>query len=594
MTRAEHKKAVPETPQGPLEWRSLVQWLLRDGVISEETARRTTERCAQAESMQHPLVRLASVAMARVADQKPLDVEMLTQWLAARAGVEYLRIDPLKVDVARVADSMSSAYAERHKILPVAVTAAEIVVATSQPFLSDWVSEVERQSRRAVRRVLTSPQEIQRYTAEFYSLAKQVRAANRAGSNTSASFEQLVELGRSNRQLDANDQGVVQVVDWLWQYAFDQRASDIHLEPRREQGVIRFRIDGVLHPVYQMPMGVLSAMTARIKLLGRIDVIEKRRPQDGRIKTRNPRGEEVEMRISTLPTAFGEKMVMRIFDPDNAVKQLDALGFSGHDAQRWEALVKRPHGIILVTGPTGSGKTTTLYSTLKRVATEEVNVSTVEDPIEMIEPSFNQTQVQAQLDFGFAAGLRALMRQDPDIIMVGEIRDAETAEMAVQAALTGHLVFSTLHTNDAPSAVTRLIELGIAPYLISATLLGVLAQRLVRTLCLRCRAPDETCTRDKVADIVKPWKISGGFKPYRPVGCIDCRMTGFAGRMGLYELLEVTEDFKARIHKDTNSTELRRQAVADGMRPLRLGGALRVAEGLTVIDEILLSTPSLE
>ena len=290
MTRAEHKKAVPETPQGPLEWRSLVQWLLRDGVISEETARRTTERCAQAESMQHPLVRLASVAMARVADQKPLDVEMLTQWLAARAGVEYLRIDPLKVDVARVADSMSSAYAERHKILPVAVTAAEIVVATSQPFLSDWVSEVERQSRRAVRRVLTSPQEIQRYTAEFYSLAKQVRAANRAGSNTSASFEQLVELGRSNRQLDANDQGVVQVVDWLWQYAFDQRASDIHLEPRREQGVIRFRIDGVLHPVYQMPMGVLSAMTARIKLLGRIDVIEKRRPQDGRIKTRNPRG----------------------------------------------------------------------------------------------------------------------------------------------------------------------------------------------------------------------------------------------------------------------------------------------------------------
>jgi general secretion pathway protein E len=370
-----------------------------------------------------------------------------------------------------------------------------------------------------------------------------VRAAQKRGQCGAASFEQLVELGKTNKQLDANDQGVVQVVDWLWQYAFDQRASDIHLEPRREQGVIRFRIDGVLHPVYQMPMGVMNAMIARIKLLGRMDVVEKRRPQDGRIKTRNPRGDEIEMRLSTLPTAFGEKMVMRIFDPDTAVKDLDALGFSQHDAKRWEALVKRPYGIILVTGPTGSGKTTTLYSTLKRVATEEVNVSTVEDPIEMIEPAFNQTQVQPQLDFSFAEGLRALMRQDPDIIMVGEIRDLETAEMAVQAALTGHLVFSTLHTNDAPSAVTRLMELGVPAYLINATLLGVLAQRLVRTLCKQCRELDETAQREALA-LVKPWKINGGYRPYKPVGCVDCRMTGFMGRMGLYELLTVSEAFK--------------------------------------------------
>ena len=416
----------------------------------------------------------------------------------------------------------------------------------------------------------------------------------KAGGNSGgASFEQLVELGKGNKQLDANDQGVVQVVDWLWQYAFDQRASDIHLEPRREQGVIRFRIDGVLHPVYQMPMGVLNAMTARIKLLGRMDVVEKRRPQDGRIKTRNPRGDEIEMRISTLPTAFGEKMVMRIFDPDNAVKDLDALGFSAHDAQRWEALVKRPHGIILVTGPTGSGKTTTLYSTLKRVATEEVNVSTVEDPIEMIEPSFNQTQVQPQLDFGFTEGLRALMRQDPDIIMVGEIRDLQTAEMAVQAALTGHLVFSTLHTNDAPSAVTRLMELGIPSYLINATLLGVLAQRLVRTLCQQCKVKDDEATREALGELVKPWQISGGYKPYKSAGCVDCRMTGFLGRMGLYELLVVSESFKDKVSKEPNIDALRRQAVTDGMRPLRLAGALRVAEGVTVIDEVLASTPPL-
>ena len=590
-----HTSTSSKTPHtGPLDWHQLVRWLQRDGVISEEEATRTIARCSKAESAQHPLVRLASVTMRRASDQKVLDTELLTQWLAKRCGMDYLRIDPLKVDVGKVADSMGAPYAERHKILPVTVLPSEISVATSEPFVTDWVAEVERQSRRTVRRVLANPQEIHRYTAEFYALAKSVRAASKNGSNNGTSFEQLVELGRSNKQLDANDQGVVQVVDWLWQYAFDQRASDIHLEPRREQGVIRFRIDGVLHPVYQMPMGVLNAMCARIKLLGRMDVIERRRPQDGRIKTRNPRGDEVEMRISTLPTAFGEKMVMRIFDPDNAVKDLDALGFQSHDAARWEALVKRPHGIILVTGPTGSGKTTTLYSTLKRVATEEVNVSTVEDPIEMIEPSFNQTQVQPQLDFGFPQGLRSLMRQDPDIIMVGEIRDLETAEMAVQAALTGHLVFSTLHTNDAPSAVTRLLELGIPAYLINATLLGVLAQRLVRTLCSKCKVRDEEATREKLGEIVKPWQINGGYKPFKPVGCVDCRMTGFMGRMGLYELLEVTEAFKARVTKEPVIDALRRQALADGMRPLRLAGALRVAEGLTVADEVLATTPPME
>ena len=588
-----HPNQPKKATTGPLDWRRLVEWLLADGVISQEQATRTVARCAQAESVQHPLVRLASVSMRRASDNKALDIEILTEWLAARTGMDYLRIDPLKVDVGKVADAMGAVYAERHRILPVVVSASEITVATSEPFITDWVAEVERQSRKGVRRVLANPQEIHRYTAEFYALAKSVRMANKSGANNGASFEQLVELGKSNKQLDANDQSVVQVVDWLWQYAFDQRASDIHLEPRREQGVIRFRIDGVLHQVYQMPMGVLNAMTARIKLLGRMDVIEKRRPQDGRIKTRNQGGDEIEMRISTLPTAFGEKMVMRIFDPDNTMKDLDALGFTSHDGQRWEALLKRPHGIILVTGPTGSGKTTTLYATLKRVATEEVNVSTVEDPIEMIEPAFNQTQVQRQLDFGFPQGLRALMRQDPDIIMVGEIRDQETAEMAVQAALTGHLVFSTLHTNDAPSAVTRLMELGVPQYLINATLLGVLAQRLVRTLCKHCRVRDEETGREVLAELVKPWQINGGYKPYKPVGCVDCRMTGFLGRMGLYELLVVSDAFKAKVTADPSMEALRRQAIADGMRPLRLAGALRVAEGMTVIEEVLTSTPPL-
>ncbi|WP_439586358.1 GspE/PulE family protein [Hydrogenophaga sp.] len=598
------QKPNPAHIEGPLDWRRLVEWLREDGVISTEEAERTIARCASAHSSQHPLQRLSVVGMSRAADRHVLDVEELTQWLATRSGLEYMRIDPLKVDVGKVADVMSAAYAERHKVLPVLVSPTEVVVATAEPFLRDWVPEVERQTRRTVRLVLSSPQAISSFTAEFFALAKSVRAASKSGGQGGfGSFEQLVEMGKANKQLDANDQGVVQVVDWLWQYAFDQRASDIHLEPRREQGVIRFRIDGVLHPVYQMPIGVMNAMTARIKLLGRMDVVERRRPQDGRIKTLRPgvgqaRGEEVEMRLSTLPTAFGEKLVMRIFDPDSTVKDLAALGFAAHDAQRWEGLTKHPHGIVLVTGPTGSGKTTTLYATLKRLATEEVNVSTVEDPIEMIEPAFNQTQVQPHLDLDFAQGLRALMRQDPDIIMVGEVRDLATAEMAVQAALTGHLVFTTLHTNDAPAAIMRLMELGIPPYLINATVLGVLAQRLVRTLCPACRKPQDkeevAASRETLAELVKPWQVSGSYRPYQPVGCVECRMTGFRGRMGLYELLVVTEGFKDKVSREPRLDVLRKQAVQDGMRPLRLGGAARVAEGLTTMDEVLACTPPVQ
>ncbi|WP_374406343.1 GspE/PulE family protein [Hydrogenophaga sp.] len=602
MKTSQKTAAAKPLDIGPLDWRVLVGWLRDDGVISDDEAARTIARCASAHSAQHPLVRLAVVGMTRQSDSQVLDEEALTRWLAARSGMEYFRIDPLKVDVGRVSDVMSAGYAERHKVLPVQVGAAEVVVATAEPFVRDWIPEVERQTHKSVRVVVSPPQDVARYTAEFFALARSVRAASRMGNqvNPFGSFEQLVELGKANKQLDANDQHVIQVVDWLWQYAFDQRASDIHLEPRRDQGVIRFRIDGVLHPVYQMPMTVMNAMIARIKLLGRMDVVERRRPQDGRIKTLRPargqgKGDEVEMRLSTLPTAFGEKLVMRIFDPDATVKDLAALGFSSADAPRWESLTKRPHGIILVTGPTGSGKTTTLYATLKRLATEEVNVSTVEDPIEMIEPAFNQTQVQPHLELDFAQGLRALMRQDPDIIMVGEIRDLPTAEMAVQAALTGHLVLSTLHTNDAPSAIMRLMELGVPPYLINATVLGVLAQRLVRTLCPSCKTREDEATAAaslaSLADLVKPWQVSGSYRPYQPVGCVECRMTGYRGRTGLYELLTITEAFKDKVNQEPRMEALRRQGVVDGMRPLRLAGAVRVAEGLTTLDEVLASTP---
>ncbi|MCH7343971.1 Flp pilus assembly complex ATPase component TadA [Pelomonas sp. CA6] len=587
--------AAPGRTEHRLEWRTLLQWLLADGLIDDEQCRQTEARFAAGDSSMHALVRLARAGLMRADNGKPLDMEGLTEWLAGRVKLPYLRIDPLKVDVGRVADIMSAGYAEARRSLPVQVGLTEVTIATAEPLDTDWVAQIESHTRKAVKLVVASPLDIARYTTEFYTLARSVRAAVKTGELTQpASFEQLVELGRSNKQLDANDQGVVQVVDWLWQYAFDQRASDIHLEPRREMGLIRFRIDGVLHTVYQLPPAVLSAMTSRIKLLGRMDVVERRRPLDGRIKTRNPAGEEVEMRLSTLPTAFGEKMVMRIFDPDTAVKELAQLGFSAHDAERWNRLTAQTHGIILVTGPTGSGKTSTLYSTLRRLATDEVNVCTVEDPIEMIEPAFNQTQVQASLDFGFAEGLRALMRQDPDIIMVGEIRDLETAEMAIQAALTGHLVFSTLHTNDSASAITRLMDLGVPPYLIHATVIGVLAQRLVRTLCPHCKTPDPEVTRDSLNDMLKPWRLSGGVKPYRPVGCLDCRHTGYRGRSGLFELLVLSEPVRQHLHPRTDIDALRRQALQEGLRPLRMAGAMKIAEGLTTLEEVLRSTPAWE
>ncbi|MEO6032240.1 MAG: GspE/PulE family protein [Burkholderiaceae bacterium] len=587
--------AVKPHPVGRLDAAQLLEWLREDGVIDAEAAKLTQRRFAGTHSAQHPLVRLGSAGLHHKASGEELDAEALTEWLAGRCGLAYLHIDPLKVDVGRVTEIMSINYAERRRALPLTVGVREVTIATCEPFDVAWVAEIEAHTHREVKLVLVSPLELARYTTEFYTLSRSVRAAIKNGETSAiASFEQLVELGRTNKQLDANDQGVVQVVDWLWQYAFDQRASDIHLEPRRERSVIRFRIDGVMHTVYQLPPGVMSAMIARIKLLGRMDVVEKRRPLDGRIKTRNPGGDEVEMRLSTLPTAFGEKMVMRIFDPDTTVKPLEGLGFGSHDGKRWETLVAQPHGIILVTGPTGSGKTTTLYSTLKRLATDEVNVCTIEDPIEMIQPAFNQTQVQPQIDLTFAEGLRSMMRQDPDIIMVGEIRDLETAEMAIQAALTGHLVFSTLHTNDAASAITRLADLGVPPYLIGSTVIGVLAQRLVRSLCVSCKEPDPQTTRETLAEIVKPWRLNGAVKPYRPVGCLECRMTGYRGRAGLYELLTVGDAARAFIHPVPDAAKLRHQSLQDGLRPLRLAGAMKVAEGVTTLEEVLRATPAWE
>lgn len=584
-----------------LDLQLLFTWLVTDGLVDKATAKTSY---AQAQGIlknapvgMHPLTAIAQCKLTTLtAPQRLLTLDWLSEWMAGKLKLPFLRIDPLKIDFTRVADVMSATYATRFNILPVEMSATELVIATADPYNLEWEHEIRKISRREIKLVISNPLDIGQYISQFFSLAKSIKGANKNNANDAAlrnNFEQLVELGKINKQMDANDQHIINIVDWLWQYAFEQRASDIHLEPKRDMAAVRFRIDGILHQVYQVPAVVMIAMTARIKLLGRMDVIEKRRPQDGRIKTRTNGGQEVELRLSTLPTAFGEKVVMRIFDPEVVVKTLPELGFPTEDARRWDHLTTRPHGIILVTGPTGSGKTTTLYTTLKALATSEVNVCTVEDPIEMVEASFNQMQVQPGIDLSFADGVRALMRQDPDIIMVGEIRDLQTAEMAIQAALTGHLVLSTLHTNDAPSAVMRLLELGVPYYLLEATLIGIMAQRLVRTLCPACKTIGGQINDDIWQSLVGSWQIPKPQSIYRPVGCPECRQTGYRGRTGLYELLTVTESFSKQIKPQTDIIDLRAQSISDGMKPLRIAGALKIEEGVTTAEEVLKATSAL-
>ena len=592
-------KAVHAVHEHRLTLAEILAWLVADGIVLITEADELTAEYRLKRLVSHPLALVANKEWkSQKSPHRVLSVEELTEWLALRVGLDYFHIDPLKIDFTAITEVMSSAYATRFGVLPVQVGTHEVVVATTEPYLREWEKELAPILKKTISRVVANPVDVARYLVEFYNLARSVKTAAKSGKQGShlATFEQLVELGRSNKQFDANDQHIVSIVDWLWQYAFEQRASDIHIEPRRDVGFVRFRIDGVLHQVYQIPMSVMTAMTSRIKILGRMDVVEKRRPQDGRVKTRIANGQEIELRLSTLPTAFGEKLVMRIFDPEVLVRDLSELGFSDEDRARWKAMADKPNGIILVSGPTGSGKTTTLYSTLKQLATPEVNVCTIEDPIEMVESSFNQMQVQHAIDLGFAEGIRALMRQDPDIIMVGEIRDLETGEMAIQAALTGHLVLSSLHTNDAPSSITRLLDLGIPAYLLSATLLGIMAQRLVRTLCPHCKkahpaSPEEIVMWD---NLVAPWKANRPTQFYRPTGCLECRMTGYLGRIGLYEILLLSPDMKQLISSEVDVARLRDLAYREGMKPLRISGAMKVAAGVTTLEEVVRVAPSLE
>ncbi|MCW8957047.1 MAG: GspE/PulE family protein [Gammaproteobacteria bacterium] len=586
--------AVIDTKDRKLDLHEVLTWLEQDGIVSNDNAHMLrTIAISKEYTKKHPIVVIADRQWLDERDQHtPVSLEFLTLWLSEKVSMPYFRIDPLKIDVSKVTGVVSYAYAARFNILPIKVTADSITVATAEPFEREWEHELSRINNTDFKRVISNPDDISRYLLEFYTVSKSVIGAQNDahdGPTNIGNLESLMELGRAGK-LDANDQHVVNIVDWLLQYAFDQRASDIHLEPRREQGNVRFRIDGVMHQVYQIPSTVMAAVSSRIKILGRMDVAEKRRPQDGRLKTRTPDGQEIELRLSTMPTAFGEKMVMRIFDPEVLVRNYRELGFGKSDDEHWQAMIAQPHGIILVTGPTGSGKTTTLYSTLKQLAKPEVNVCTVEDPIELVEPSFNQMQVQHNIGLDFATGVRTLLRQDPDIIMIGEIRDMETADIAIQAALTGHLVISTLHTNDAPSAITRMLDIGVPPYLIHSTVLGVMAQRLLRTLCPHCKQEAEI-SDEAWKELVKPWKPVKPHKIYEPVGCLECRNTGYMGRIGIYEMFTFSDEIKKLVQQNCDITALRQQALKEGMRSLRLSGAQKVANGTTTVEEVLRVAP---
>jgi len=590
------KAAISIKPTGRLTLGDTLRILVNDGILDKMQAEKLYKDRKLDSSNLHPLVVIGEQKWKNLkTPHNAITVEWLSSWLAGHAGLDYYHIDPLKMDFGSAAQIVSKGYAERLKIMPIAVKDGMAIIATTEPFSTEWIEDLERVLKMKVKLLFANPLEVSRYLPEMYKLASSMHAANQAKAGQIVgvqNFEQLVELGK-DKNLDANEQHVVNIVDWLFKYAFEQRASDIHLEPRRNMGMMRFRIDGVLHQVYQLPPNIMNAITSRIKLLGRMDMVEKRRPQDGRIKTLSAEGQEVELRLSTMPTAFGEKLVMRIFSPDISGKDFLSLGFSQAQSDKWNSWTKAPNGIILVTGPTGSGKTTTLYSTLKLLATSEVNVCTVEEPIEMVEPAFNQMQVQTNIGLGFADGIRTLMRQDPDIIMVGEIRDLETADMAIQAALTGHLVLSTLHTNDSPSAVTRLLDLGVPSYLIHSTVLGIMAQRLVRTLCPSCKAP-EPIGPSKWDALVGTFKLPKPAHIYKPVGCLECRNTGFRGRSGIYEMLTITPSLRKLITPETNLAKLTKLAHQEGMQPLVINGAEKVAAGLTTIEELLKVAPPLD
>jgi general secretion pathway protein E len=514
-----------------------------------------------------------------------LTEDLITEVVAKHAGLLFKKIDPLKLNPEIVTQILSRAFARKSISVPIERDDVTLTLAVADPYNIEVVENIERMGYK-VTRIVSPKTDILKIITEFYGFRSSVTAAAKelASEVDLGNLEQFVKM-KSVSEIEATDKHVVNAVEFLLRYAFDQRASDIHIEPKRESSEVRLRIDGMLNTIHKIPKAVHPAFVSRVKMLSRMDIAEKRRPQDGRIKTEY-KSREVELRVSTMPTAFGEKIVMRIFDPDILLQGLEELGFSPREYELFRSFIARPHGIVLVTGPTGSGKTTTLYSALKTVALPEVNVVTIEDPIEMVYDKFNQVGIQPQIGVTFGSTLRTVLRQDPDIIMVGEVRDLETAENAVQAALTGHLVFSTLHTNDAPSAITRLLDLGVPPYLISSTVVGVMGQRLVRKICTHCEKTYELLPEEAEAVGLRSDEHNRIAVKYGE-GCPQCRGTGYSGRSGIFEVMEVNDKVRAIIREKSDAELIRKVAISDGMVGLREAAVQKMLNGETTFDEVI-------
>jgi general secretion pathway protein E len=571
--------------------------LVRQGAITPEQAttikaeaKALPQRMRNSSAFEQKALAYDLVLQLRLPNQKDsggaLTEVDLAQAIAADAKLDHIRIDTLNLNADLIESKMSRPFAKRHRMIPLDMASGKLRVALANPYDMEGIDFFKRIAGRDAMFVVASEPDILKALTEFYGLRHSVKRAEK-DLNSGIDLGNLEQLSRmkSETEIESSDQHVVNAVEFMLQHAFESRASDIHIEPKREESLIRFRIDGVLHDIQRMPKVVHAAVTSRIKTMSRLDIAEKRRPQDGRVKMSRA-GREIELRVSTLPVAFGEKLVMRIFDPQVVMQDLSGLGFYPDEMVTFNDFISRPHGIILVTGPTGSGKTTTLYSAMKTICTREINVTTIEDPIEMVYPDFNQTEVQLKVGITFAAALRHILRQDPDVIMVGEIRDDETAQYSIQAALTGHLVFSTLHTNDASSSISRLIDLGVERFLISSTVVGAMAQRLVRRICPHCITerhlePEEIAALRLAVPPGKRVKVKEG------EGCFECRNTGYFGRTGIFEIMPIDEAIKNLIVQGSDAPEIKREAVKNGMRTLRQSALRKLAEGVTTFEEVV-------
>ncbi len=579
--------------------KSVANMLLKKGFITEEqwseiivknTAQKARLQKASTDSDAHlnkdisPAELIASLALEVKGEKgKLLTEDKITAEIAAQVGMRYVKIDPLKLDLNTVTSYISKPFARKHLVIPIDEDDGAVIMAVVDPFELEAVEDLRRTNKLNIEFVLSSKSDILKTLKEFHGFRSSVIEAQKemAAGFDIGNLEQFVQL-KAGSEIDASDQHVVKAVEHLLQYAFDQKASDIHIEPKRENTHVRFRLDGVLHDIHDIPRALHPPIISRIKMLSRMDIAEKRRPQDGRIKT-DYSGKEIELRVSTMPVAFGEKVVIRIFDPDVLLQDIDETGFYERELKLYRSFISKPNGIILVTGPTGSGKTTTLYSTLNELASPEKNIITIEDPIEMVMEQFNQVGVQSAIGVTFGNTLRTILRQDPDIIMVGEVRDKETAENAVQAALTGHLVLSTLHTNDAPSSITRLLDIGIPPFLISSTVIGIVAQRLVRKICNECKKERKMNEEERVHLQLPQKELTIAYGE----GCTECRGTGYRGRAGVFEVMEMTEKIKELIDEKVSLTVLQKTAREEGLLTIKQCATRKMLEGITSYEEVV-------